>query len=79
MSFSTCSWPSAPIFGNRSHQIMLYIMWVIHFNFHYVDLWLTFQRLTYVMSYGTIGINTSRKMVLLLMHYIANRSTNSRS
>ncbi len=40
-------WPSLFIFHNCFGMIMLYVMWRIYRGYHYVNLWLVFERSTY--------------------------------
>lgn len=49
---------------------MMYVMWEIFKNPHYVDLWLMFLKLAYGMSYIAIGRNANQQMDLPLMHQI---------
>ncbi len=43
MSFSQCGWPNWPILGYYTCWFMVYIVWVVHKNCHYLSLWLTIQ------------------------------------
>ncbi len=47
---------------------MVYVVHTIFRGGHYVDLWSMFQKMTYGMSYTTIGRNIGQKMVLPLIH-----------
>jgi hypothetical protein len=44
MSFSQCEWPNWPIINHGSSWPIMYVMWAIFRNHHYVDLWLMFLR-----------------------------------
>jgi hypothetical protein len=71
MSFFQCGWPSWPIFSHGSYWPMMYVVWAIFWNHHYVDLWSMFLRLAHGMFHATSGGSASWQiMVLPLVHLI---------
>ncbi len=70
MSSSQCGWLNWPTFSRGFCWPMMYVVWTIFRNHHYVDLWLMFLRLAHGMSHATSGRSANWQMVLPLVHQV---------
>jgi hypothetical protein len=72
MSSSQCGWPNWPIFNHDSYWPMMYVVWAIFWNHHYVDLWSMFLRLAHGMSHATSGGSVSWQIMVLPLVYLVD-------